>query len=768
MGLFAIIQSEIEKRGNKMTQPQAAKLKDMTERLFLLQGQHQDLINRAIQGEDVESEIKAKTKEVKAVEKELDTFSNSMIEKRWGEIGRQLIQGNLLTTMSQLANIGYNVSNLVAKVGSEVVAVPVERLFNLIGFESEYKRRYSLNAYLYGMRKFGAGFMEALDEVYTGQSKEVTEWRMSRGFMPVRSFMAAVGKGDLPITQEGETTPMSQRAKLIVQSTFGANAELMFRLLAIGDTPFRRMIEGVELYHSGVSQGLEGEALKNFINNPPRADQAKAEREGRKLTFQETTFASQAAEEGVRFMQRMLAAGFSWIPGTDGKSAAEMLVRSSVPYVRTPANMLLDTLTFISPYVAIPRIMLDLKKGDPRSASQNFGKIAVGTMAAQTARILIQEGLISGALGFDDEDEKRNLAYDQFPPNSINVTGLNRWIEGGDPSLQPDDQFMQYSKLGVVGAIIGAIEKTMGDGDEIPENLSGVVSDAIARSFGIGAFSSVAYMLDQSFLQGVNSLLSTLASSDADDFQNNFERWFNSSFQAASATVLPNQLSAFYRAEREFLPDVRVTKDMSSTERMATKMAYTVKDRTFGLGDVPVRINWKGEKIRQNPPGANPHVYQLFDVTKSRKGEADPVSNEMYRLVEQTGAYPRVVGTPGFATSRPLSVPDMSSKLKRFRNEFTFLKDEEFTKERLRLNTEQMNSLMEAAGKDRYMRIEELLASGKYQRMTDDEKLEALDDLNRKYYSKAISFDGRRLMPHSEELLKIVQNIYEDERREED
>jgi len=43
--------------------------------------------------------------------------------------------------------------------------------------------------------------------------------------------MAAISEGDIPL---------SQRAKLTLQGTLGAPAEIMFRALSFGDTPFRR------------------------------------------------------------------------------------------------------------------------------------------------------------------------------------------------------------------------------------------------------------------------------------------------------------------------------------------------------------------------------------------------------------------------------------------------------------------------------------------------------------------------------------------------
>ena len=621
-GIESVIKSAVEQRGNRLTDEQTARLQDMAGELFRLQAEHEDLVRRAVSGEDVDAELKAKTDEVKAAERKLDTFANGVIERGWGQIGTMLIQGNLLTPMSQITNVGANLVNAIGKVAVDAIALPVERLINMFGIESPMKRNYSINAYMYGIRKFGSGFVEALDGIITGQEKDVSEWRVHRGFAPFRSLMSAVGKGDLPMGPDGKA-PLNQRLKLLVQGTLGIPAEVMFRFLSLGDVPFRRYVEGIELYHAGRAQGLEGDALAQFIKHPTKKARQEAEKEGRKLTYQEQTGASKAAEDAVSFFERMFTKAFDWIPGADGRAMAKFLIRSNLPYVRTPANILIDTLTYVSPYIAGPRIMKNLQNGDAREAAQNFGKLVVGSMVSQTAVMLLKEGLISGAIEWD-EDEEKNLAYDQFPPNSINVTGLKRFMSGGDAAKQPDDRFISYTKLGVMGAIMGAIVKGADKEELKKRDYSGLdfPIHALQDSFGVGAFSSIAYMMDQSFMQGMNTLVDVISSADATDFEKNFENWFRTTFQAVSATALPNTLSAIYRGTREYLPDTRITKDMSLGERLIQRMVYTIKDRTFGLGDVPVRVNWKGEPIKQTPRGNNGIAYQLFDITKSRQGEA--------------------------------------------------------------------------------------------------------------------------------------------------
>ena len=183
-GIEAIIKREVERRGNSLSPDQEARLQDMAGNLFRLQAEHEDLVRRAIAGEEVDAELKAKTEEVKEAERVLDTFANGVIERGWGQIGTMLIQGNLLTPMSQITNVGANMINAIGKVAVDAIALPVERLINMFGIESPMKRNYSINAYMYGLRKFGAGFVEALDGIVTGQESDVSEWRVHRGFAP--------------------------------------------------------------------------------------------------------------------------------------------------------------------------------------------------------------------------------------------------------------------------------------------------------------------------------------------------------------------------------------------------------------------------------------------------------------------------------------------------------------------------------------------------------------------------------------------------------
>ena len=481
-------------------------------------------------------------------------------------------------------------------------------------------------------------------------------------------------------------------------------------------------------------------------------------------------------EQFVRFLTETSGTLFGWIPGVNGREFGKFLVRSQLPYVRTPANILYETLTFTSPVIAIPRVMSDLKKGDTRSASQNMGKLIVGQSVAYSVELMIREGLISGAIEYGD-DEERNIAYDQFPPSSVNVSGLKRFLRGEPTAKQPDDYFINYSKLGIFGAIIGArVKATRPDDDSLGKDPF-IANRMIRDAFGVTAFSTMAHMMDQSFLQGVSSFTQLLSSGDADDFERKFERWIGSTFNAVSAVALPNTLSALYRQTREYMPDVRVDKNLTLEQRILQKFKYTLQDRTFSLGDVPIRVNWKGEQIRQKPEGAVPGGYYLFDVFKARKGEADAVSNEIWRLYEQTEDLTKACGTPYFATTRKISPPKIKTKKERaalaaIGRDYTFLNDEDFMNSKVIFSIEDVNSLMEVAGKERYNALDMLINSKEYQEMSDSEKVEAMNDIaddfnSIKEFTKNANGDVV-FRPQTIAMLDIMQKIYDNERQEED
>ncbi len=778
--MYEMIMSMIEKKGNTISDSQKARLKNMCADSIKLKLEYDQLYKDAMNGKDVESQLKAKIKELKSNERELGTFTSTTIERSVGDIGTALIKGNLLTPISQVTNVGANMVNALGDIFVDALSLPLEKVMNMFGAESNVKRNYSLNAFAYGVMKGMSGLVEASKQVLTGQESDVTEWRMQRGFTPFRTLMAVLGKGDLPISDSRAKT-VRNRAKMLLEASAGVPAETMFRLLSLGDTPFRRYKEGMELYRLGRNQGLRGDDLKRFMKYPTKRALEQAVEEGKKLTFQADTTASLAVEEGVRMMESLIGKGVSGISGgfIDGEATGRYIMATLIPYRKTPANILHETLTFMSPIYGGARAVKALRNGDARSASQHVAKVFIGSMVQNVGLMLIKEGLINGELGYggDEEEKRRNISYGEFPPHSVNVSGIKRWINGEDPSPQPDDQFTSYNRLGVFGVLLGATthgtEKADLENREYGD-FGEFMHHSLTDMFGVGNGSAAANMLDQSFLSGMDGLLQVLTSVDPSDWERSVERLMGSVFQAASATVLPNTLTSLHRSQREYMPDKRVTKDMSFSERVMYQMEYTIKDRTFNTTEYPIKVDWKGDPIKQNPRNSDPYLFQLLDITQTKMADSDPLGMEIYRLGQSTGELSEIVGTPKYAKKEALSVPNpptskaVNRAIKRAENatgiKFTFLEDEKFTSKNIYLNTTQLNELMKISGKERYLMGMEVIGSDSYRSSNDDEKSGMLNAVDSKFVKAlSLSDDKLYLRNYSIELLKMFQEIYEEE-----
>ena len=167
----------------------------------------------------------------------------------------------------------------------------------------------------------------------------------------------------------------------------------MFRLLSLGDTPFRRYMEGITVYNEAKSRNLKGQQLSNFLKFPPEEVFEVAQREGRKLTFQEKTITSNLVEGMINSVERV------W--GPKWKGTLSFMIRTQMPYVRTPANILAETLQYMFFPFSMASAARQYSAGDVRGGSQSIAKGMVGLMLLDFAENLVSEGLMSGDLEYE-------------------------------------------------------------------------------------------------------------------------------------------------------------------------------------------------------------------------------------------------------------------------------------------------------------------------------------------------------------------------------
>jgi hypothetical protein len=153
---------------------------------------------------------------------------------------------------------------------------------------------------------------------------------------------------------------------------------------------------------------------------------------------------------------------------------------------------------------------------------------------------------------------------------------------------------------------------------------------------------------------------------------------------------------------------------------------------------------------------------------KTRQGEADNVSQEIWRLYEETEELTSIVGTPYYATTRKVDVPNMSERSKKEKEAFnrtgkkyTFLDDVDFIDGSIYLSVEEINKAMELSGKERYALARQLMNTTEYMtEMSNAERIEALNEIDEKFNGlKEIDNDGN-FRSHTLYLLDVIEQKY--------
>jgi len=721
IGIVQTVVAMAQRTGRRLTDTQITKLNTLAQELFDLQVEASNMMAQALRepSTELDKAIKDKEQQLKVATKKLDDFISISVPKSAQDIFGALIKGNLLTPVSQVVNVYANLANVFTR---QFLVTPPAMLIDAVrAFASGKPREItpSIAAFVFGVKRAAfIGVPEAVEYIIKGTrpTEETFQYESRQGFLPIQAMMAALSdtkvanainkaagkeviKPDQLARLEDGSISFSDRLKKITEGTFGIAPEVMFRLLTLGDRPFARFEEGVEIYRRGKRLGLRGEALDNFIKHPDPATIKAAREAGREITYQADTSFSTTVQS---------------ILNTLGKTKlGNFLVTIIVPFSKTPSNIIYDTLNYVAPPVAIARAVKAAKARRFDEFATLLGKSVVGFSLYAFADFLIKNGLATAGVG-DDEKKEKEMFYSLFPYNTINLSALQRYMNGEETSPRDGDVFVDYSKAGPIGAIIGARVSYWAGKETKPTSVSDEAATygemaTMYFSETIGTtMSSFQFMAQQSFLANTNQILELLTTQG----EINPDYILNSLFKTTSAAVLPNTLTALNRATRAKLPDLY---DKNS---LYNSLMNVIKDRTFGTDDVPVKFNIWGEAVDQTPEGANPIAFNLFDPVRYQQRKYRPEQLEVFRLYDALGQETKVIPT----------IPTQINSRK-FKDDETGI---EYT-----FTNEEVNAMMEALGKERSKAMAELIKEDWYKGYPDEDKAYELE-----YLYKEISKNG--------------------------
>jgi hypothetical protein len=514
-----------------------------------------------------------------------------------------IMQGNLLGSISLVRNVYSNVAFQPLRFASTALGTIPDRIVSGLAkleiLGKEYKNPTIDLAALQKGYFSGAwdGLMEGAAQLKTGQLAEERELRdINTRFDPV----AAVRRW----SEEDRT--LSQKLNDWVEGTIGWPAEGMFRLLNLGDKPFRRAAERARAFEIGKQKGLKDQDLLKFVLFPDAESAQAIDLAGKEATFQDEN-------KAAKFVQNIINTILSSMPGP-----LKLIAKSQIPFVRTPVNLLLETLNYALPPVTLYRGVKNIIKGNRRAGNVQIGQAIVGLMIWNTAKMLLQAGLMTA--GDDDKKgksvERRSIQYDTAPPNSINVSAMSRMMAGGEAAPADEDVWVNYKDLGIMGILMHHYSNSyfhaVKDGKEPFQNMGIELSGGAATRI-LGS------SLEQSFLQGTNTLLEAIKDPEGVAV----DRWLINTTDALSSIAIPRTISTISTASDDFIRDAK-------DDKLWQAMKNSFKQKVFQGDELPARVNLWGEKITGSPEGRNRMVYYLFDPTKFKEVQTDDFKWKIY------------------------------------------------------------------------------------------------------------------------------------------
>jgi len=521
-----------------------------------------------------------------------------------------IMQGNLLSTLSLVTNVYSNTVLQPLRFFSTSFGAVVDRSVSQLAKTSLLNDSYKDKTIdLTELQKgyfTGAwnGALEGLKQLKTGTKADERNLReINNQFSPVRAIARWAEK---------ERT-VDQKINDYVEGTLGWPAEVMFRLLNTGDKPFRRAAEMARALEIAKQKGLTGNDLKKFIMFPDAESATLIDKAGKEATFQQESASAKIVQNVISKI--LDAIGNTPVIG----GPLKLVAKSQIPFVKTPWNIMVETLDYAIPPLTIGRGIYNIKKGNKREGSVLIGKGITGLIIAAVAKELFINGLMS----WDEKDkegkfrERQQLQYDNIPPNSLNISAIQRGLIGEGFEIKDGDTWINYTKLGVMGLLF----------DNYANNyFSNIKEKGLMpeqQEYWVDLFktapSVLSQSLDQSFLKGTNSLLNAIQ----DGGGKKTEQWIIETTGALSSIVYPNTFATVSKSADEF---VRDTQSDEFVEKL--KNAYKVK---LFLGDrLPPKVNLWGEKITGQPEGRNKFMYYLFDPSKFKEVDTESFKYKLY------------------------------------------------------------------------------------------------------------------------------------------
>jgi hypothetical protein len=540
----------------------------------------------------------------------LQKYSDSIFPKKiLGETLPQGIQITLLSPLSLVKNPVFNVARAVGQLGVRSLANAGDAVISYVTKQPGTMAQSALTtkgAMIRGTEKTKEAIRAFLGEGIPASSALAGEG--VKGFTVFKSLAQAFTGKDMVTNAKGNIA-FIDRVRKLTEGIIGLYTEPVGRTLTLGDVPARGFAEGRLLAQQAILAGKTPEEVIASVRFPTKAELKGISNEAAEATFQQDT--KLTAVVGV------VANAVKSIPIVGPLTKAVV-----APYTKTPVNVVTDVVDVAVPGLAFSKSAYYAAKGDRRKSLEAAAKGIVGTVIGGTAAALYRAGVITGSA--PKSAKERGIQYETQPPNTINMSGLNRLLNGEDPAIQAGDDIRSYENFGYLGTIFNVYANVLSKNEG-----SGLLEDVLDVTLK-GLPSVASYTLNQTFLKSTNTLLNAISKEDYDSY-------LESLYGTISSIPFPNTLQAFNKASRENMVDPKTDDSLQLFANVLKSKMPEFAREAIGVEELPLKRDMWGNPVKQTPEGANPFLYNFLDFTRSRVVPSDESNLALYRLWKETG-----------------------------------------------------------------------------------------------------------------------------------
>ena len=628
-GLLAVVEDAAGAKGRKLQQVSKDRGMDLAkrrlqaqEKLRQAEAKHLDEFT-----DETAAAYKAARQDAAESAREFDKFTRDMMPPEFWRTMSTTLKGNLLTSESLLINVLGNALYYPVRKAKGVIATGMDALWSMAsGTRTHAEGAAKTRGEIVGAKEGLVRGLQALR--FGGTMDDYIKAEVQHGFRPVRALMQAFAPGEkglMPVKESTGKVAMSDRARKLVEGLVGAPPETMFRLLQLGDQPFRGSAYKGAVEELATLKKLTGKERQKFITHPDAASRALAEERGNAAVFMKDGAVGKVLKQVDNMVGKIPVIG----------KPSQFLGTLIMPYRQFPINFVMEAADYALPALSIGKSLYHASRGNQREATELMAKAVTGLTLYSTAALLYEKGVITPSVDYRDRKLKQ-LSYNfEQPPGTLNVTGLKRLMKGEDPAYKEGDKVMNYEKTGIAGIAMHLESQSRWQRQKAFAEGNPAIPDPSwwDRALPIKDLPNTAsYMAEATPLLGMSSAMGALL-----DWERRGESFLRDMGNAVSSIAVPNSVTAGMKTQYEHIPELE-----GKTTAETFRNIWNYKTHQLD-GNHPSKVGLLGEKIERTPSGVNPWTYHLvnpIDLRSPEKKRTYQFIEKLYRKTGDTGVIP--------------------------------------------------------------------------------------------------------------------------------